>query len=173
MLAQVETKYGHSSTGDPAFPKEQWPSTANCPKCRVSSKADSPTQPVQWNEEEVYQLLVRHYGQQARHLQGAAAGGSAASRQGDREGGSAIMQAALEAEAEAAAGRAGLSEWMTAPTIVCTLFVFGLVVWCLMQRSGRSSSLRRPLTMKGPGAHSLNGKHLPRYGRANVVRAGF
>lgn len=82
------------------------------------------------------------------------------------------MQAALEAEAEASRG--GLSRLLTGPAAVCTLLVLGLVVWCLMQRSGRSNGLRRPLSMKGPGAHPLKA-HLPRYGhgRTNGARAVF
>lgn len=171
---QVESKYGHSSTGDPAFPKALWPSAKDCPNCRVASKAadDSAQQPSAWNEDEVYQLLLRHYGGQARQLQGAPVAGATAARKSGGEGGSAIMQAALEAEAEASSS--GLSQWMTAPTAVCVLLVFGLVVWVLMQRSGRSNGLRRPSSMKGPGAHIKAGPmhHLPLYGRVNG-RSGF
>lgn len=120
--------------------------------------------------------MLRHYGGQPRQLQGAAAGaGAGAAGVATRsagEGGSAIMQAALEAEAEASRG--GLSRLLTGPAAVCTLLVLGLVVWCLMQRSGRSNGLRRPLSMKGPGAHPLKA-HLPRYGhgRTNGARAVF
>jgi hypothetical protein len=171
---QVESKYGHSSTGDPAFPKALWPTAKDCPNCRVAGKAaaDSAEQLAAWNEDEVYQLLLRHYGGQARQLQGTTAAGGTATRQSGGEGGSAIMQAALEAEAEASGS--GLSRWMTAPTAVCVLLVFGLVVWVLMQRTGRSHGLRRPSSMKGPGAHIKAGPmhHLPRYGRVNG-RSGY
>ncbi len=65
-LAVVETKYGHSISGDPAFPKRPWPSSARCPLCRlpapggpgegedaVGEDAVAP----QWNEDEVARFL--------------------------------------------------------------------------------------------------------------------
>lgn len=34
-LAVIERKYGHSSTGDAAYPKVQWPTKSACPQCRL------------------------------------------------------------------------------------------------------------------------------------------
>jgi hypothetical protein len=42
-LERVETKYGHSSSGDPAFPKLQWPPVSICPACWDSSSSSSRT----------------------------------------------------------------------------------------------------------------------------------
>eukprot|EP00879_Flechtneria_rotunda_P002836 GHRR01003049.1.p1 GENE.GHRR01003049.1~~GHRR01003049.1.p1 ORF type:complete len:611 (+),score=194.39 GHRR01003049.1:731-2563(+) len=34
-LAKIESEHGHSSSSDPAHPKQQWPSAAACPQCRL------------------------------------------------------------------------------------------------------------------------------------------
>ncbi len=34
-----ETMYGYSSSGDPAHPKVQWPTAAQCARCRLPSAA--------------------------------------------------------------------------------------------------------------------------------------
>lgn len=40
-LQRIETKYGHSSSGDPAFPKAPWPPASICPACWDSSSSSS------------------------------------------------------------------------------------------------------------------------------------
>lgn len=50
-LADIEKKYGHSSSGDPKFPKIQWPDAVACPACKKAgsgaAKGDS------WDEHQV------------------------------------------------------------------------------------------------------------------------
>ncbi|GFR41875.1 hypothetical protein Agub_g2658, partial [Astrephomene gubernaculifera] len=53
-LRGVESKYGHSTTGDPEFPKEQWPAPETCPTCRNADGV--------WVEEQVWAYLQRAYG---------------------------------------------------------------------------------------------------------------
>ncbi|PNH10555.1 Sulfhydryl oxidase 1 [Tetrabaena socialis] len=57
-LRSIEAKYGHSTTGDPVFPKEEWPALESCPRC----KAGPPGSEQVWVEDEVYDYLVRAYG---------------------------------------------------------------------------------------------------------------
>ena len=78
-LAQVESKYGHSSSGDKLFPKQAWPSASICPLCQLpqlpgdqtsssgssSSSSDanstSASGQLQWNEAEVVRFLQQWY----------------------------------------------------------------------------------------------------------------
>ncbi|KAG2486051.1 hypothetical protein HYH03_015258 [Edaphochlamys debaryana] len=53
-LRGIETKYGHSTTGDPEWPKELWPVPERCPACRGPDGA--------WVEAEVWAYLQRAYG---------------------------------------------------------------------------------------------------------------
>lgn len=57
-LAEIEKRYGHSSTGDPAFPKLQFPTPEQCPICQ---KLDSASKPM-YNSEEVFNYLIKTYG---------------------------------------------------------------------------------------------------------------
>lgn len=171
LCAQVESKYGHSSSGDPAFPKLQWPSAADCPLCRLpqpeapsADKAAQGAEPVQWNEGEVHRYLMQHYGRQP---DGAASTKAEATAPVGVErstgGGSAIMQAALEADEEAKASASPL-RWITSTAGMCTLLVVAVVLVCLMQQVGGG---RRALGMKGPGAQRyMNGRH----GRGGPLR---
>ncbi|WIA44355.1 hypothetical protein OEZ86_007138 [Tetradesmus obliquus] len=97
-LAKIEAKYGHSSTGDAAFPKVQWPTKSACPQCRLptlekkaderggadggrrTGEAQAQTDEVQWNEEEVFRFLMKWYGGEpgSGNPHDAAAGGPAA-----------------------------------------------------------------------------------------------
>ncbi|CAL8464340.1 g3875 [Coccomyxa elongata] len=55
-------------SGDPFFPKVQWPTPEMCPLCRVptlaaqAADADHP----EWNEDEVYRFLLNFYGKSAK-----------------------------------------------------------------------------------------------------------
>ncbi|XP_077253746.1 quiescin-sulfhydryl oxidase 2 isoform X2 [Tasmannia lanceolata] len=50
-------------TGDPKYPKMIWPSKKLCPSCFLSmSKKNNGTVQVDWNMDEVFNFLVRHYG---------------------------------------------------------------------------------------------------------------
>jgi hypothetical protein len=84
-LAHIEARYGHSSTGDSAYPKVQWPSRHVCASCRLprtaaaaagsgggrrsggghtssssssSSQEQQPEEQVGWNEDEVYRCVL-------------------------------------------------------------------------------------------------------------------
>ncbi|PNW84344.1 hypothetical protein CHLRE_04g230928v5 [Chlamydomonas reinhardtii] len=67
-LRGIETRYGHSTTGDPEWPKEVWPAPEACPACRVQYKpgsgsgSGSGALPGSWDEEAVYQYLTAAYG---------------------------------------------------------------------------------------------------------------
>ncbi|EFJ47022.1 hypothetical protein VOLCADRAFT_121037 [Volvox carteri f. nagariensis] len=54
-LHGIETRYGHSTTGDPEFPKEQWPAPESCPMCRTEDSGA-------WVEERVWEYLQGVYG---------------------------------------------------------------------------------------------------------------
>ncbi|GLI70948.1 hypothetical protein VaNZ11_016047 [Volvox africanus] len=55
-LRGIEAQYGHSTTGDPEFPKEQWPAPESCPHCRASDSASA------WVEDRVWEYLQRVFG---------------------------------------------------------------------------------------------------------------
>ncbi|XP_047307769.1 sulfhydryl oxidase 2-like isoform X2 [Impatiens glandulifera] len=57
-LMEVEESLG---TGDPKFPKTQWPTKQLCPSCYLSS-SEKKNDGVQWNEDEVFKFLVNYYG---------------------------------------------------------------------------------------------------------------
>ncbi|RWV91452.1 hypothetical protein BHE74_00021879 [Ensete ventricosum] len=51
------------STGDPRFPKITWPPKQLCPSCYLSySRESNGTENIEWDEDEVFQFLVRYYG---------------------------------------------------------------------------------------------------------------
>jgi thiol oxidase len=168
---QVESKYGHSSTGDPAFPKVQWPTAADCPLCRLpqpsgpstASKTDE-AEPVQWNSEEVYRYLMQQYGRQPDDAHSIKA--APVSTQRIIDGGSAIMQAALEAD-EAAKATAGPFRWLTTTAGMCTLLLVAVALVGVMRHVGSGG---RSSGMKGAQRY-MNGRH----GRGAVlrIRAGF
>jgi hypothetical protein len=172
VCIQVEGKYGHSSTGDPAFPKQQWPSPAECPKCRLPS--DTAVQPgstgstdqaaVAWNEDEVYRFLVKHYGRHADTPLAAGAKELSSSRERATGGGSAIMQAALEAEEDASPG--GYFGSVFTMAAICSVFVFVVLVMWARSAFGLT---RRP--SGGKGTWSLGHRYgaangMPRHGRS-------
>lgn len=116
---------------------------------------------MQWNEGEVHRYLMQHYGRQPDGAASTTATPVGAQRSTD--GGSAIMQAALEAE-EAAKASASPLRWLTSTAGMCTVLVVAVVLACLMQHVG---SGRRSLGMKGPGAQRfINGRH----GRGATLR---
>lgn len=50
-------------TGDPRFPKITWPPKQLCPSCYLSySRESNGTENIEWDEDEVFQFLVRYYG---------------------------------------------------------------------------------------------------------------
>ncbi|GIL80652.1 hypothetical protein Vretimale_9193 [Volvox reticuliferus] len=55
-LRGIEAQYGHSTTGDPEFPKEQWPTPESCPQCRASNSLGT------WVEDRVWEHLQRVFG---------------------------------------------------------------------------------------------------------------
>ena len=55
-LAEVERKYKHSTSGDPAFPKQQWPFKEACPLCRQGPDGVSP---VTWDRTQLLAHLRR------------------------------------------------------------------------------------------------------------------
>ncbi|XP_047333151.1 sulfhydryl oxidase 2-like isoform X2 [Impatiens glandulifera] len=57
-LMEVEESMG---TGDPKFPKSQWPQKQLCPSCYLSH-SESGNKIVEWNEDEVFIFLVKYYG---------------------------------------------------------------------------------------------------------------
>ncbi|KXZ42884.1 hypothetical protein GPECTOR_113g296 [Gonium pectorale] len=59
-LRGIETRYGHSTSGDPAYPKEIWPPPERCPDCRRGT--EQPSGRVRWDEDAVWALLQRTYG---------------------------------------------------------------------------------------------------------------
>jgi thiol oxidase len=162
---QVESKYGHSSTGDPAFPKQQWPTAAECLKCRLPGSQDVAAQAdVSWNEDEVYNFLAKHYGRHAEMPGSAVAKDLSSSRERTTGGGSAIMQAALEAEEEASPG--GLFGSVFTMAAICSVLVVAVLV--LWARSA-FGLMRRP--SGGKGTWSLGHRYgaangMPRHGRS-------
>lgn len=58
-LKVIESKYGHSTTGDPAYPKQQWPTREMCPACHLPASTDDEPQ---WDMEQVVDFLRRAYG---------------------------------------------------------------------------------------------------------------
>ncbi|KAG2427505.1 hypothetical protein HXX76_012438 [Chlamydomonas incerta] len=66
-LRGIETQYGHSTTGDPEWPKEAWPAPEACPACwtqKPGSGSGSSTSGSSgsWDEEAVYGYLAAAYG---------------------------------------------------------------------------------------------------------------
>ncbi|RZS11149.1 hypothetical protein BHM03_00042448, partial [Ensete ventricosum] len=52
-----------NGTGDPRFPKITWPPKQLCPSCYLSySRESNGTENIEWDEDEVFQFLVRYYG---------------------------------------------------------------------------------------------------------------
>jgi thiol oxidase len=51
-------------SGDPFFPKTQWPPPELCPLCRVPRlvTGQAAEQDPEWNEDEVYRFLLNFYG---------------------------------------------------------------------------------------------------------------
>lgn len=64
-LVQVNKRVGEQElqdhSGDPFFPKIQWPPPELCPLCRVPSLATGQDQDPEWNEDEVYRFLLAYY----------------------------------------------------------------------------------------------------------------
>lgn len=53
-------------SGDPFYPKVQWPSPEACPLCRIPSLSTrGPDAEPEWNEDEVYRFLLAFYGNKA------------------------------------------------------------------------------------------------------------
>jgi len=103
-LAEVERKYGHSSTGDPGHPKIQWPSEAACPKCK---KPDTPA--GVYDLDAVVEYLDKVYGvlpKSGRKADAGAGAGSSTTALGRKGGGSASTALAVVSD-EAAAAAAG------------------------------------------------------------------
>ncbi|EIE18688.1 hypothetical protein COCSUDRAFT_49169 [Coccomyxa subellipsoidea C-169] len=54
-------------SGDPFFPKVQWPSPEACPLCRMPTlAAQSADSEPEWNEDEVFRFLMAFYGESAK-----------------------------------------------------------------------------------------------------------
>ncbi len=54
-------------SGDPFFPKVQWPSPEACPLCRMPTlAAQSADSEPEWNEDEVFRFLMTFYGESAK-----------------------------------------------------------------------------------------------------------
>lgn len=54
-------------SGDPFFPKVQWPTPEMCPLCRVPTlAAQAADADPEWNEDEVYRFLLNFYGKSAK-----------------------------------------------------------------------------------------------------------
>ena len=68
MNKQVADEEFKDHSGDPFFPKVQWPPPELCPLCRAPSVAagagqgGEPEAEPEWNEDEVYRFLVKYYG---------------------------------------------------------------------------------------------------------------
>jgi len=167
LCPQVEEKYGHSSTGDPAYPKIQWPTVADCPLCwtppvqQASSSSTPAAGQQEWNENEVYRFLAGWYGRQAVDSPTAESVAFRSTRS-SRDGGSAIMQAALEADEEAQRGPLGLLSGKLGLLLLAAVIVGVVLRW---QLAG-SSSGRRSLGLKGPGVLG----HRP---RTNHIKARY
>jgi len=63
-LANEEEKY---NTGDPQFPKTEWPPQQLCPDCQKA--ATDPNLPIAWNEDQVVPFILRYYGAAPAHHQ--------------------------------------------------------------------------------------------------------
>jgi hypothetical protein len=94
-LAKVEQEHGGSSSGDPAYPKAQWPYTRACPDCRRATSgggggAAARVVGVEWDEGKVLEHLNEAYGGVAPDA------GSVAGIFGDGGGGGAAASATKE-----------------------------------------------------------------------------
>lgn len=164
-LAFIEKKYGHSSTGDAAFPKVQWPTKSACPQCRLPTlekKSDErggsdggrrtgealgpDHEEVKWNEEEVYRFLMKWYGGEpgTGTPEDLAAGPAAAATDDDES---------LLIDGENSAS--GIALFGNAFNIAAVAFVAAAAYWLY----SRSQKHRRIPHVKGPGAlqHRMHG----------------
>lgn len=72
-LARLEAEHGRSSTGDPLYPKRQWPRAVACAACRTEAPAgeakpaaaatpgETPGDGTVWNKVEIRKYLLRSY----------------------------------------------------------------------------------------------------------------
>lgn len=67
MNKRVAKQEAADHSGDPFFPKVQWPSPEACPLCRMPTlAAQSADSEPEWNEDEVFRFLMTFYGESAK-----------------------------------------------------------------------------------------------------------
>ncbi len=156
-LARVEAQHGKSFTGDPGWPKEQWPPREVCAACVAAQPGAAAAgeggggSGGGWHEAAVAAFLERSYGP-ASYAAVAQAAGLAPAALGGGGGGSRSQQ--LELGLSPPATTAGWAGWATGLALPFAGVALAAVVCAAVLRRARGGGGARPLRripLSGPG----------------------